>query len=69
MASVTLMGKNIARKYLIRSLINPALVLCTDGEIHAEVQVGPGGWRARIYKTERGADASAAGRGTFEEMR
>jgi hypothetical protein len=62
------MGKNIARKYLIRSRVNPALVLCTDGEFHAEVQVGPGGWCAKIYKTERGADASAAGRGTVEEM-
>lgn len=41
--------------YIIRSRLNPKMILCTDGEFHAEIQVGPGGWCAKVYKTERGA--------------
>ena len=48
-------------RYLVRSGVNPALILCTDGEFHADAQVGPGGWCAKLYKTRRGADAVRGG--------
>lgn len=49
-------------RYMVRSSINPALVLCTDGEFYADRTIGPGtGRRARIYKTRRGAEAVRGG--------
>lgn len=45
-------------RYLVRSNINPAMILCTDGEFHAEGTIGPGTDRsAKLYKTRRGASA------------
>ena len=35
------------KTYLVR--------LCTDGEFHAQTMCGPGGWCAKVYKTEAGA--------------
>jgi hypothetical protein len=43
--------------FIVRSTINPALILCTDGEFHAECFVGPGcDLSAKIYKTRRNAE-------------
>jgi len=43
--------------FLLRSTINPASILCTDGSFHAESFVGPGtGLSAKLYKTRTGAD-------------
>ncbi len=41
--------------YIVRSAINPAMIYCTDGHFHADKQCGPGGWCAKVYKTERRA--------------
>ena len=49
-------------RYLVRSTVNPKLVLCTDGEFHYDAACGPGGFCAKLYKTEKGA--LATGRGT-----
>jgi hypothetical protein len=48
-------------RFLARSVANPAMVYCTDGEFHHELQCGPGGHCARLYKTERGAQAVRGG--------
>lgn len=32
------------QQFIVRSAVNPALVLCTDGEYHAQgIHTGPGG--------------------------
>lgn len=41
--------------FVVRGSVNSNLILCDDGEFHAATQVGPGGWNAKIYKTESGA--------------
>jgi hypothetical protein len=41
--------------YIVRGAINPKMILCTDGEFHVESLIGPGGWSAKVYKTEAGA--------------
>lgn len=42
--------------YIVRSEINPALILCTDEQFHAEMFTGPGTeLQAKIYKTRRNA--------------
>lgn len=41
--------------YITRSKINPAMILCTDGQFHPENQTGPGGWSVKTFKTESGA--------------
>lgn len=48
--------------YIVRSAVNPALVLCTDGEFYAEsVHTGPGtGHEVRVYK-RRSAAAKVRG--------
>lgn len=46
---------NTGAGFICRSHINPALILCTDGDWHPEMQMGPGSWRAKVYKTEAGA--------------
>ena len=48
--------------YIVISNINPALILCTDGEFHAKSQCGPGGYCAKVYKTDAGARKSHPGR-------
>lgn len=47
--------------FIARSVANPAMVFCTDGEFHHETQVGPGGWCSKLYKTRRGAAAVRGG--------
>lgn len=48
--------------YLVRSKINSALILCTDGEFHAECFIGPGTeLSAKIYKTRRNAEKVRGG--------
>jgi hypothetical protein len=47
-------------QFIVRSTINSALVLCTDGEYHAEgIHTGPGAWAVKVYKTKRGAEKAA----------
>ena len=48
--------------YIVISNINPALILCTDGEFHGRSQVGPGGYSAKVYKTETAAGKHNPGR-------
>lgn len=43
--------------YIVRSNLNTAMLFCTDGDFHHETQCGPGGFCAKVYKTERGARA------------
>lgn len=44
--------------YLVLGAVNNNLVLCTDGEFHVKSVVGPGGYCAKVYKTEAGARRS-----------
>lgn len=48
--------------YMVISEINPALILCTDGNFHGRALVGPGGYCAKIYKTEAAAKKHNPGR-------
>lgn len=41
--------------YIVRSKLNPKLILCTNGDWMPESMVGPGGYSAKVYKTEAGA--------------
>jgi hypothetical protein len=41
--------------YIARSYENPKLIYCTDKDWHPESMVGPNGWRAKMWKTEKGA--------------
>lgn len=48
--------------YIVRSTINPSLILCKDGEFRAEgIHTGPGAYPVRVYKTYRGAQKAAQG--------
>lgn len=48
--------------YIVRSAINPSLVLCTNGEFLAEGFFGPGhDIGAKIYKTRRNAEKVRGG--------
>ena len=48
--------------YIVRSSVNPALILCTDGEFHAECFLGPGlNLSAKIYKTRKWASKVRGG--------
>lgn len=42
--------------FLVRSKINPMLVLTVSGEFIPESLCGPGGRCAKLYKTRRGAE-------------
>lgn len=53
--------------YIVRSKVNPKLVLCTNGEFEPEDLIGPvnlnprtghliRGYTAKVYKTRRGAE-------------
>lgn len=53
-------------RYIVRSHINPKLILCTDGEFRAEQQVGPGGYSAKVFKTLIGARRNMTLRGRAE---
>jgi len=50
------------QEYIVRSQINPRMIFCTDGEFHADIQVGVCDWMAKVYKTKRGAQHSHPGR-------
>ena len=51
---------HMKQEYIVRSTINPVLVLCTDGEYHAQgIHTGPGAWAIKVYKTKRGAEKAA----------
>ncbi len=41
--------------FIVRSALNPALILCTNGEWLPASMVGPGGRAAKTYKTQRSA--------------
>jgi hypothetical protein len=48
--------------YIVRSAINPNLILCADGEFHAEGFTGPGhDLAAKTYKTRRNAEKVRGG--------
>jgi hypothetical protein len=49
-------------QYIVRSQINPRMILCVDGEFYADTRVGPGRWAPKIYKTLRGAERNNPGR-------
>ena len=53
---------NASSGYMVISDVNPALVLCTDGDFHGRTMVGPGGYCAKIYKTEASAQKHNPGR-------
>lgn len=49
-------------EYIVRSEINPSLILCTNGEFVYEGCVGPGTQlSAKIYKTRRNAEKVRGG--------
>lgn len=56
------MSTTNASGYMVISQINPALILCTDGDFHGRSQVGPGAYCAKIYKTEAAAKKHNPGR-------
>jgi hypothetical protein len=41
--------------FIARNKINPALILTAGGEWKPSRMVGPGGYQAKIFKTEAGA--------------
>lgn len=48
--------------YIVRSAINPAMILCTDEQFHPEMFIGPAQrWGAKIYKTRTGAEKVRGG--------
>ena len=53
-----------ATHFLVRSIVNPRLVLTTLGEFLDQSMLGPGGRSAKLYKTRRGAENATSGRGT-----
>jgi hypothetical protein len=54
--------RNTKTTYIVRSAINPALILCTDGEFRYEGVIGPGtDIAARVYKTRRNAEKVRGG--------
>jgi len=54
--------------YIVRSGSNPKMILTRNGGFKPEVQIGPGGYSAMIYRTKFGAQRAAAlVRGTIEE--
>jgi hypothetical protein len=52
--------------YIIKSTKTDA-ILCMDGEVRASCLVGPLGFRARLYKTRKGA-LSAIGQNTWRKV-
>jgi len=55
--------------YIVRSTINPALVLCTNGEFEADGFYGPGhNIGAKIYKSRKWAEKVRGGYKIAVEM-
>jgi hypothetical protein len=53
---------NTKTTYIVRSEINPSLILCTDGEFKWEGIIGPGTENsAKVYKTRRNAEKVRGG--------
>lgn len=49
-------------EYIVRSAINPSLILCTNGEFIYEGRIGPGtDMQAKVYKTRRNAEKVRGG--------
>ena len=49
-------------QYIVRSEVNPSLVLCTNGEFVYEGCIGPGhNLAAKVYKTRKGAEKVRGG--------
>lgn len=49
-------------EYIVRSAINPSLILCTNGEFVYEGCIGPGTeMQAKTYKTRRNAEKVRGG--------
>lgn len=55
--------------FIVRSTLNPAMVLCTDGEFRAcGLHTGPGtGHAVKVYKRESAARAVRGGAGITVE--
>lgn len=54
--------KTTTREYIVRSAINPSLILCANGEFVYEGCVGPGTeMQAKIYKTRKNAEKVRGG--------
>jgi hypothetical protein len=54
--------QHTATEYIVRSAINKSLILCTNGEFHAECFMGPGTQLcAKVYKTRRNAEKVRGG--------
>jgi 3-deoxy-D-arabino-heptulosonate 7-phosphate (DAHP) synthase len=54
--------KTTATEYIVRSAINPNLILCTNGEFIYEGVIGPGhDIGAKAYKTRRNAEKARGG--------
>lgn len=54
--------KTTATEYIVRSAINPSLILCTNGEFLYEGVIGPGtDIAAKTYKTRRNAEKVRGG--------
>jgi hypothetical protein len=54
--------KTTATEYIVRSAINPSLILCTNGEFIYEGVIGPGhDIAAKVYKTRRNAEKVRGG--------
>jgi hypothetical protein len=56
-----------AQAFIVRSSVNPKLILCTNGEFIAESLCGPGGYSAKVYKTRQGASSARDARFTLVE--
>lgn len=56
-------------KYIVRSSVNPSLVLCTDGEFRAYgLHTGPGtGKKVKLYSRKSAAEAVRGGQGITVE--
>ena len=55
--------------FICRSDVKPKLILCTNGDWLPEPMVGPGGFKAKVYKTRRGAERVRDGHVIVEEVR
>lgn len=53
--------------FIVRSKTNPTLILCTNNEFKYQDVVGAGGYSAKVYKTQSGAEKARNGKGIIVE--
>ena len=56
--------KTMTKGYIARGRINPKMIVITTGDSRPESMIGPGGYSAKIWKTEAGANRH----GTAEKL-